>query len=141
MLETVMIPAAQKASRRLLVALHGLGDSVEGYRWLPDVLGFPWLHYLLVNAPDPYYGGYSWYDFVTNPGPGVERSRRFLFTLLDHQRESGFPTEQTILFGFSQGCLMTLEAGLHYPHRFAGLVGISGYAHEPDKALLHLPPT
>jgi len=136
-----MIPAAQKQSRRLLVALHGLGDSMEGYRWLPEMLGFPWLNCLLVNAPDPYYGGYSWYDFAADPAPGVERSRGFLFNLLDLQRETGFSTDQTILFGFSQGCLMTLEAGLHYPHRFAGLIGISGYAHEPEKALRHLPPT
>jgi phospholipase/carboxylesterase len=28
---------------------------------------------------------------------------------------------------------MTWEAGLHYPHRFAGLIGISGYAFEPEK--------
>jgi phospholipase/carboxylesterase len=141
MLETVIIPATQKQSRRLLVALHGLGDSIEGYRWMSDALRLPWLNYLLVNAPDPYYGGFSWYDFAVDPGPGVERSRRLLFSLLDAQRESGFPTEETILFGFSQGCLMTLEAGLHYPHRFAGLVGVSGYAHEPDKAVRHLLPT
>ncbi len=26
---------------------------------------------------------------------------------------------------------MTVDAGLRYPHLFAGLVGISGYVHEP----------
>ena len=140
MLKTDSIVAAENGSRRLLIALHGLGDSMEGYRWLPDMLGLPWLNYLLVNAPDTYYGGYSWYDFAVNPGPGVERSRSMLFTLLDRQRDAGFPTDQTIVFGFSQGCLMTLEVGLHYPHRLAGLVGVSGYAHEPETALLKLSP-
>jgi phospholipase/carboxylesterase len=140
MLETDMIPAAQKESRRLLIALHGLGDSMEGYRWLPEMLGVPWLNYLLVNAPDEYYGGYSWYDFAKEPGPGVERSRRSLFSVLDRQREAGFPTEQTILFGFSQGCLMTIDVGLRYPHHFAGLIGISGYSHEPEKLIRELSP-
>jgi phospholipase/carboxylesterase len=140
MLQTDLIAAAEPGSRCLLVALHGLGDSMEGYRWLPEMLGFPWLNCLLVNAPDEYYGGYSWYDFAVDPGPGVERSRGLLFSLLDHQREAGFPADQTILFGFSQGCLMTIDMGLRYPHRFAGLVGVSGYTHEPEKAILKLSP-
>jgi phospholipase/carboxylesterase len=141
MLESDMIPAAQAGSRRLLVALHGLGDSMEGYRWLPEMLALPWLNYLLVNAPDAYYGGYSWYDFAVDPGPGVERSRKLMFSVLDAQRQAGFPTEQTLVFGFSQGCLMTMEMGLHYPHHFAGLVGVSGYTHQPEKAVLTLSPT
>src|SRR5689334_9433222 len=112
MLVTDVIPAGEPGSRRLLIALHGLGDSMEGYRWLPDQLRLGWLNYMLVNAPEPYYGGYSWYDFGSDPGPGVKRSRELLFAVLDAQRQAGFPTEQTVLFGFSQGCLMTIEAGL-----------------------------
>jgi phospholipase/carboxylesterase len=140
MLLSDLVPATDGSSRCLLVALHGLGDSMEGYRWLPEMLRCSWLNCLLVNAPDPYYGGYSWYDFASAPGPGVERSRRLLFQLLDSQRTAGYPSEQTVVFGFSQGCLMTLEVGLRYPHRFAGLIGISGYAHEPEQAIRELSP-
>ena len=53
MLDTEFIPAVQKSSR-LMVVLHGLGDSVAGFRWLPEALGLPWMNYLLVNAPDDY---------------------------------------------------------------------------------------
>ena len=81
MLKSELIPAAQKNSKRLLVMLHGLGDSMEGYRWVPEAIDFPWLNYLLVNAPDEYYGGYSWYDFAGNIVPGVARSRKMLFEL------------------------------------------------------------
>lgn len=140
MLGTDLLPAPEKNSRRLMVVLHGLGDSMEGYRWLPPALGLPWLNYLLVNAPDPYFGGYAWYDFSGDAGTGVERSRALLFELLDEQRQRGWPTEQTTLFGFSQGCLMTMDAGLRYPHRFAGLVGISGYVHEPERVVRELSP-
>ena len=35
---------------------------------------------------------------------------------------------------------MTIDAGLHYPHRFAGLVGISGYVFEPEKSAAELSP-
>jgi phospholipase/carboxylesterase len=139
-LDTRFIPAPERDSRRLLVVLHGLGDSVLGYTWMPEVLRLPWLNYLLVNAPDPYYGGYSWYDFAGDAATGVRRSRRLLDELLDTQRTAGFPTEQTGLFGFSQGCLMTLETGLRYPHRLAALVGVSGYVLNPVELLRELSP-
>lgn len=140
MLETEFYPAADGTSKRLLIALHGLGDSTAGYRWLPSALRLPWMNYLLVNAPDEYYGGYSWYDFPGNPEPGVQRSRKLLGALLDSQRQAGFPTEESVLFGFSQGCLMTIDVGFRYPHRFAGLIGVSGYVHEPATLLKELSP-
>src|SRR5439155_1756681 len=104
----------------------------------PEALNLPWLNYLLVNAPDDYYGGFSWYDFGGDLAPGVERSRKLLFELLDEQRQKGFPTEQTVFGGFSQGCLMSIDVGLRYPHRFAGVVGISGYVCEPETLLKEL---
>src|SRR5437879_10158905 len=100
-LPSELIRAEDTWSRRLLIMLHGLGDSIEGYRWLPPALNLPWLNYLLVNAPDEYYGGYSWYDFIGDINPGVQRSRKLLFELLEAQREAGFPSEQIILGGFS----------------------------------------
>lgn len=140
MLTHELIPAKEADSKWLMVVLHGLGDSMEGYRWLPDALDLPWLNYLLVNAPDDYSGGFSWYDIYENPAPGVGRSREALFELLDAQREAGFPTDQIFQFGFSQGCLMTMEVAMRYPHRLAGCVGVSGYIHEPEQAITELSP-
>lgn len=123
-----------------MVLLHGLGDSMEGYRWAPEALRLPWMNYLFVNAPDTYYSGFSWYDFAGNPAPGIRRSRELLFKFLDELRRKNFPTHEIILFGFSQGCLMMMEVGLRYPHLFAGLIGVSGYVHEPEKLLMELSP-
>jgi phospholipase/carboxylesterase len=139
-LRTEFIEAPDKTSRRLMIVLHGLGDSSAGYEWLPAMMQLPWLNYLLVNAPDDYYGGYSWFDISGNSEPGVQRSRRLLTALLDAQHQAGYPTEQTVLFGFSQGSLMTLETGLRYARRFAGLVGISGYVLDPQRLLQELAP-
>ena len=124
----------------MMVVLHGLGDSMDGYRWLPEAMGLPWMNYLLVNAPDSYYGGYSWYDFTGDTGPGVVRSRRLLVHLLDAQEQDGYRASETVLFGFSQGCLMTIDVGFRYPQRLAGLVGISGYVHSPRELLAELSP-
>jgi len=140
MLSTELIPAADKKSKRLMVMLHGLGDSIEGYRWWPEALGLPWLNHLLVNAPEEYYGGYSWFDYPGDMVPGVRHSTKLLFRLLDDLRAKGFPTGQTVLGGFSQGGLMSIEVALRYPHRLAGVVGISGYVCTPEKLLRELSP-
>ena len=140
MLITELIPAADRKSKRLMVMLHGLGDSIEGYRWWPEALGLPWLNQLLVNAPEEYYGGYSWFDYPGDMVPGVRHSTKLLFRLLDDLRAKGFPTEETVLGGFSQGCLMSIEVALRYPHRLAGVAGISGYVCTPEKLLRELSP-
>jgi phospholipase/carboxylesterase len=140
MLHAELIPAAETKSRRIFVALHGLGDSLEGWRWLAPTLDLPWLNYLLVNAPDEYYGGYSWFDYPGDIAPGIHRSRKLLFELLDRLQDQGFPAGQITLGGFSQGCLMSLETGLRYPHRLAGIVGISGWVFDIDALIRDLTP-
>lgn len=140
MLDSEFLPASVAGSARVLVMLHGLGDSSQGYTWLPEALRLPWLNYLLVNAPDPYYGGGSWYDFERDMRPGVRRSRELLFATLDELRARGFPSEQTVLSGFSQGCVMAMEVGCRYPHRLAGVFGISGYLCEPEVLVRELSP-
>ena len=140
MLQTDFIAAREPDSKYLMVVLHGLGDSMEGYRWLPEALRLPWLNYLLVNAPDEYYGGYSWYDFNGDAQTGVRRSRQLLVDLLEAQQQKGFATDHTYLFGFSQGCLMTIETGLRHTALFAGLIGISGYVLDPESLIAQMSP-
>ena len=140
MLHSEFIPAAETNSRRLFVVLHGLGDSIEGWRWLPGALDLPGLNYLLVNAPDEYYGGYSWFDYPGDIVPGIHHSRKLLFALLDDLRAKKFAADQITLGGFSQGSLMSLETGLRYPHRLAGIVGISGWVFEIENLIHDLTP-
>lgn len=140
MLHGEFIPAAQKNSRQLLVVLHGLGDSPAGWRWLPGALDLPEMNFFLVRAPDEYYGGYSWFDYPGDIAPGIHRSRKLLFDLLDDLRAKNFSADQITLGGFSQGCLMSVETGLRYPHQLAGIVGISGWVFEIENLLRDLTP-
>lgn len=143
MLETEFIAgnAPEPNDGWLMIVLHGLGDSMDGYRWMPAAMRLPWMNYLLVNAPDPYYGGFSWYDFTVETHPGLDRSRTLLETLLKRQEDLGWRTDRMFLFGFSQGCLMILETGLRYPRAFAGLIGVSGYFHDVPALVRDLTPT
>ncbi len=128
----------------LLIVLHGLGDSSAGWEWLPGELQLPWLEYLLLDAPDAYFDGHSWFG-ISLPMDGrftgelpaidataVERSRRMIEDVLAREKAAGRGARDIAILGFSQGCLMTLETGLRHAEPLAGLVGISGWVHRPD---------
>ena len=121
-------PAAPSLGK-LLIVLHGRGDSMDGFTWLPEALNLPDTSYLFLNAPDDYFGGFSWYALPPQQGPGILRSRRMLFGVLDDLVARGWAPLDIILFGFSQGCLMALDVGARYPSRLGGICGISGYVH------------
>jgi len=140
MLESELIPAEKPIEPRLMIVLHGLGDSIEGYRWLPEAMRMPWMSYLLVNAPYRYFTGYAWYSLDDERGLETEQSRKWLFELLDNVQSRGFPPGKTVVFGFSQGSLMSIEVGARYPHRFAGIVGVSGYVYHPERLVRELSP-
>lgn len=123
-----LLPKQHTGSERILLVMHGLGDSLEGYRFLPDLLGIPGLHCLLVNAPDPYFTGYSWFDlYGADRGRGIIRSRECLFRTLEELEEQGWPPEHVGVFGFSQGCLMALDLACRYPKALGAIVGVSGF--------------
>jgi phospholipase/carboxylesterase len=127
-LETVYLPAEQPEKvQKILLVLHGLGDSIEGYRFLPQILNFPSLSYLLVNAPDRYYTGFSWYDIFNDQAPGIIRSRGLLSKMLTDLKAQGWKSQDIGLFGFSQGCVMSLDIALRYPEPLGCVVGVSGY--------------
>ena len=123
-----------------MVVLHGLGDSPQGFLWLADVLRIDSLNYLLLTAPDPYYDGFSWYNITENPLEGIIRSRLLLNEVFAALSEIGYPAESTFMFGFSQGCLMTLEFGARHRERLAGYIGISGYSIDPEALVRELNP-
>jgi phospholipase/carboxylesterase len=45
-----------------------------------------------------------------------------------------------VIGGFSQGWLMAIEVGMRYPHKFSGVLSISGLVCEPDKLIQELSP-
>ena len=118
---------ADAAPGPLIVVLHGRGDSMGGFAWMPETLGLPGVSYLFLNAPDDYFGGFSWYGMPPEQGPGVLRSRSLLFRVLDDLRARGWDSRDILLFGFSQGCLMAIDVGARYPHPLAGVCGIIGF--------------
>ncbi len=135
-LKSIWQPAPDRSMNTLMVILHGRGDSPQGFVSFQEELGISSLNCLLLQAPYEYYTGYSWYDLPPNQLPGIIRSRQLLNQVFEEIMNSGFRPDQVILFGFSQGCLMTLDFGSRFPHLLKGYIGISGYCYDAQ-TLLH----
>lgn len=131
--------AAPKAS---LIVLHGLG--ADGTDFLPmcdalDLQAVGPVRCIMPRAPEravTINGGHrmrAWYDILgadlqrREDVAGLRASVSDVHALIDRERERGVPAGRIVLAGFSQGCAMTLLAGLRYPERLAGLAGMSGY--------------
>lgn len=121
--------ASQKPSERLMIVLHGKGDSIKPFMAFDNELRIPEMNYLLLNAPKKFLDGYSWYGDPPFQKEGVLRIRAKMLRLLTEIEEQGWRPENIFLFGFSQGCLVSADLAMNYPKQLGGVVGISGYFH------------
>ncbi len=144
-LETIELETAPNPTASVIV-LHGLG--ADGNDFVPiaqelDLRSVGPVRFVFPHGPTrpvTVNGGHvmrAWYDiFGAELGPGTARreddaglreSQSLVDALIAHERARGIPAERIVLAGFSQGCAMTFMAGLRYPERLAGLMGLSGY--------------
>ena len=138
-LDNIFIPS-KIPSKNLMIILHGRGDSSEGFTSLPNFLNIDEMNYLLLDAPFEYFSGYSWYQLPPDQLPGIEYSSKMLTKVLDSVFDEQFNAEESFLFGFSQGSLLTFEFGARYEKVLAGYIGVSGYIYDVKRLLSELNP-
>lgn len=131
-LHNIFIPS-KVPSKKVMIVLHGRGDSSEGFTILPQFLNLDDMNYLLLDAPFEYYGGYSWYALPPKQLPGIEYSSKVLGEIFDTIFEEQFDVQESFLFGFSQGSLLTFDFGARYKQALAGYIAISGYIYDEKK--------
>jgi phospholipase/carboxylesterase len=160
MLETVQILTGESPSAAV-IWMHGLG--ADGNDFVPivrelDLSGCPAIRFVFPHAetmPVTINNGYvmrAWYDILgmdlvrREDEAGLRKSQKQIEQLIAHENARGIPTSRIILAGFSQGCAMTLQTGLRYPEKLAGLICLSGYLplftmikDERSEANLHTP--
>jgi phospholipase/carboxylesterase len=143
-LQTIEVHPAGEAKASVIV-LHGLG--ADGTDFLPfsdeiDLSAIGPVRWLLPRAPvrpvtvNNGYRMRAWYDIFQfgaqtqsprEDDAGLRESFAAVHALIDREIERGVPANKIVLAGFSQGCAVTLGAGLRYGQRLAGLAGLSGY--------------
>jgi len=144
-LEVIEVETAPNPSASVII-LHGLG--ADGNDFVPvadelDLTSVGPVRFVFPHGPTrpvTINGGYvmrAWYDILGSElGPGgvkredeagLRASRVLVDGLIANERSRGIAADRIVLAGFSQGCAMTFMAGLRYPERLAGLLGMSGY--------------
>ena len=130
------------APRATVIILHGLG--ADGTDFLPmadelklDAVG-P-VRYIFPRAPvrpvtiNNGYPMRAWYDILAadlvrrEDEAGLRESMAAVHRLIAAEVARGVPARRIVLAGFSQGCAITLGAGVRCTERLAGLAGLSGY--------------
>lgn len=125
-----------------VIILHGLG--ADGTDFLPmadelklDAVG-P-VRYIFPRAPvrpvtiNNGYPMRAWYDILAadlvrrEDEAGLRESMAAVQRLIAAEVVRGVPARRIVLAGFSQGCAITLGAGVRCTERLAGLAGLSGY--------------
>ncbi|MGH8205198.1 MAG: alpha/beta hydrolase [Steroidobacteraceae bacterium] len=138
-LQTVEVETGPKPAG-CVIWLHGLG--ADGHDFEPiaaDLAGRRALRFVFPHAPmrpvTINSGAHmrAWYDIlgldrdaVQDEG-GVRTSDAAIRALIEREAERGISAERIVLGGFSQGGAMSLFTGVRYPHRLAGIIGLSCY--------------
>jgi phospholipase/carboxylesterase len=134
-------PAVLSDDAPVVFILHGLGANAENLFGLIEKMNLPPCRYVLPDAPLTIGDrAYAWYNFQTQDRQDMENSRDYLFTLMKRfsaEGEEAGHARPIVLMGFSQGGVMSLEAGLNYPGKISAIVSMSGYICYPDKTLAH----
>lgn len=130
----------------VVVFLHGYGADGTDLLGLADPLAphMPDTVFVAPDAPErctnnPF--GYQWFPIPWLDGSSEEAAsasrhvssgklNAFLDRLLE---EEGIASPQLVLFGFSQGTMMSLHVAPRRPEGVAGIVGFSGRLLEPEK--------
>ena len=128
--------------RATVIVLHGLGADGTDFLSMADELKLGAVgpvRYIFPRAPVrpvTLNGGHpmrAWYDILgtdlvrREDEAGLRESFTGVHALIDREVARGMPANRIVLAGFSQGCAITLGAGLRYHERLAGMVGLSGY--------------
>jgi phospholipase/carboxylesterase len=114
----------------LLVGMHGRGAAAEDLGGLCAYLDDQHYRYVLFYAPMVLLMGdgirYAWFNREALDETLPPARERVLAALPELWGRYDAGPARTVLFGFSQGGMMTLDVGLRLEERLAGLVCMSG---------------
>ncbi|UWQ93147.1 alpha/beta fold hydrolase [Aliisedimentitalea scapharcae] len=133
------------STRSIVVFLHGYGANGADLLGLADPLGehLPDTLFVAPDAPEDCAGspmGYQWFPIPWIDGSSEEEAMRGMSAAVDDLNafldalmvdEDVLP-EQVVLFGFSQGTMMSLHVAPRREDPVAGIVAFSGRLLEPD---------
>lgn len=130
----VVEPARGPDALPIVIALHGRGDTAEGFAGLAEQLGLP-VRTVVARAPLRYggRGGRQWFESGAPDEAAQVRARAAELVALADQLAARYPgAPAPALYGFSQGAVVALQAVADHPGRWSAVAALSGYLAAPD---------
>jgi phospholipase/carboxylesterase len=133
-----LAPEGAPRNLPLVVGMHGRGAAAEDLGGLAAQLDDQHYRYVLFYGPRVLYMGdgirYAWYDSASMDETLLPSRQKVLAALRELWSRHDVAPRQTVLFGFSQGAVMTYDAGFHLAPResLAGMVAMSGRLYKAD---------
>jgi phospholipase/carboxylesterase len=144
-IKCVAVVPDQPGDYPLVVLLHGWGDWGESYIDIGEMLCEEKYRFVFPTGPEEVPGAMNgWFmldpsfrNFAKRAAKARPMFNKLMDALLEHYQT---PASRTVIGGFSQGGMMTLEAGLRYKsktgERVAALIALSSLLPADDEATL-----
>jgi len=110
----------------VVVLLHGRGATAQGVVNLAEPLYRHGVTFVAPDAARSRWYPYSSFAPVERNEPHVSSALAAVDRVLDDVREWGVPTENVVLFGFSQGACVVSEYAARNPREYGGVAALSG---------------
>lgn len=118
--------AAKNEAKAVMIMLHGRGATAESILSFADKFVFPNVTYLAPQAKVNTWYPYRFIEPREKNEPGITSGLQLIESIISQLNQKGFSTEKIILFGFSQGACLALEYAARNPHKYGGIIGLSG---------------
>jgi len=133
---TVVEPLTKGKSKQIVILCHGYGGdgkdistlAIQWRRFLPDAI------FMCPNGPEicsinPQ--GFQWFDLATEKEEvilekSLEAEKKLILFLDQALNNFQLEPDNLALVGFSQGCMMTIQAGLKNKKQVSCIIGYSG---------------
>ena len=140
----VSVPSGRPESDTLptVIMIHGRGADMHDLAELAPMLDTSFgCRFVFPNAPKPFEAypgmsfGWTWFEGWPPRHESIVESRATMLRFIDELLER-YPTPEgkLVIAGFSQGALMSLDAGLRTRKKVAGVIAMSGGLYEHDLA-------
>jgi phospholipase/carboxylesterase len=135
-LERVTADADPNAALPMIVAIHGLGDSPEGFASLLEGFDQP-ARVILPRALDAHEPGWSWFPIrardndVDKLAAGIEQAANALAPAIAELTRQRPTVGKPIVTGFSQGGMLSFALAVHHGELFSAALPVGGWLPPP----------
>lgn len=124
--------APLEKAQAAMILIHGRGATARDILTLVPELRRPEFAYFAPQAAGDTWYPHSFLAPIAQNEPGISSGLQAIADIFSELEASGFPPQNVMLLGFSQGGCLALEFAARHAWRYGGVVGLSAGLIGPD---------